>query len=63
MKRCLASLRFIFEYGTLDKENLSDNEFAGGADIVEIFGDDIAGFQKIMAVVASINQNAMKEAA
>ena len=59
--RCI--MDWMIEYGTLDKENLSDNEFAGGADIVEIFGDDIAGFQKIMAVVASINQNAMKEAA
>lgn len=54
---------WIIEYGTLEKEDIGNDEFAGGADIVEVFGDNIIVFQQIMGVVAKINANAMQMAA
>lgn len=54
---------WIIAYGTLDKEEMNDDEFTGGDDIVDIFGDNIADFQRIMAVIASINANALQAAA
>jgi len=54
---------WIITYGTLGKEDMRDPEFAGGSDIVEVFGDNIVDFQKIMAVIDSINANAMPLAA
>lgn len=42
---------------------MNDDEFTGGDDIVDIFGDNIADFQRIMAVIASINANALQAAA
>lgn len=54
---------WIITYGTLGKEDMRDPEFAGGSDIVEVFGDHIVDFQKIMAVIDGINTNAMPLAA
>lgn len=54
---------WIIAYGTLGREDMRDPEFAGGSDIVEVFGDHIPDFQKIMAVIDSINANAMPLAA
>lgn len=54
---------WIIEYGTLDREEMGSNEFAGGADITEVFGDNIGVFQQILAVVSQINANAMQAAA
>lgn len=54
---------WIITYGTLGKEDMHDPEFAGGSDIVEVFGDNIVDFQKIMAVIDGINTNAMPLAA
>lgn len=54
---------WIIAYGTLEREDMSDDEFAGGIDIVEVFGDNIADFQRIMAVITRINENAMRMAA
>lgn len=54
---------WIITYGTLGKEDMRDPEFAGGSDIVEVFGDHIVDFQKIMAVIDGINTNAIPLAA
>lgn len=59
--RCI--MDWIINYGTLAVEDMSDPEFAGGVDVIDIFGDNLADFQKIRAVIDSINANAMPLAA
>ncbi len=54
---------WIISYGTLAMEDMSDPEFAGGVDVIDIFGDNLADFQKIRAVIEGINANAMPLAA
>lgn len=49
---------YISQYGTLDLQEMADDEFAGGLSVVEVFSDNILEFKKIMAVVGSINANA-----
>ena len=59
--RCI--MDWIINYGTLAVEDMSDPEFAGGVDVIDIFGDNLADFQKFRAVIDSINANAMPLAA
>ncbi|HHT50985.1 MAG TPA: hypothetical protein GXZ78_05905 [Eubacteriaceae bacterium] len=40
-------------------EDMKDDEFAGGADIFEIFGDNLDAFQRIRGVLGTIDANAM----
>ena len=54
---------YISQYGTLDQQEMADDEFAGGLSVVDVFSDNVLEFKKIMAVVNSINSNAMPEAA
>lgn len=54
---------YISQYGTLDLQEMADDEFAGGLSVVEVFSDNILEFKKIMAVVGSINANARPTAA
>ena len=54
---------YISQYGTLDQQEMADDEFAGGLSVVDVFSDNILEFKKIMAVVNSINSNATQEAA
>lgn len=54
---------YIAEYGTLEQQEMADDEFAGGLSVVEVFGDNIVDFQRIMKIVADINANAMPMAA
>lgn len=54
---------YIVQYGTLDQQEMADDEFAGGLSVVEVFGENIIDFQKIMRVVEDINANAMLMAA
>ena len=54
---------YIAEYGTLEQQEMADDEFAGGLSVVEVFGDNIVEFQRIMKIVADINANAMPMAA
>lgn len=42
---------------------MADDEFAGGLSVVEVFSENMTEFKKIMAVVNSINSNAMPLAA
>lgn len=49
---------WITQWGTLKNEDMSEPEFAGGDDIVEIFKNNTVDFQNIMGVVAGINANA-----
>ncbi len=53
----------IIKYGTLEKEEMGAEEFAGGVDFVEIFEDNIDDFKKIISIVESINANALPMAA
>lgn len=39
------------------------DEFSGGLDVVQVFGENIIAFEKIMSVVEGINANAMPMAA
>ena len=56
-------VEYISQYGTLEQQEMADDEFAGGLSVVEVFGDNIVDFQKIMKIVADINANAMPMAA
>ena len=60
-------VRFIIDWitrwGTLMPEDMKDDEFAGGADIFEIFNDNLEAFQRIKRVIDSINDNALRMAA
>lgn len=54
---------YISQYGTLEQQEMADDEFAGGLSVVEVFGENIIDFQRIMKIVADINANAMPVAA
>jgi len=54
---------WITRWGTLMPEDMKDDEFAGGADIIEIFSDNLEVFQRIKIVIDSINDNALRIAA
>ncbi len=56
-------VEYISQYGTLDQQEMADDEFAGGLSVVDVFSENISEFKKIMAVVNSINLNAMPKAA
>ena len=47
----------------LEQQEMADDEFAGGLSVVEVFGENIIDFQRIMKIVADINANAMPVAA
>jgi hypothetical protein len=51
---------WITRWGTLISEYMKDDEFAGGADIFEIFDDNLDAFQRIKGVIETINANAMR---
>ena len=59
--RCI--IDWIVQYGTLERQDMAYDEFSGGLDVVEVFGDNIIAFEKIMSVVEGINANAMPMAA
>ena len=52
-------VEYVAQYGTLEQQEMADDEFAGGLSVVEVFGDNVVDFQKIMKIVAEINANAM----
>ena len=54
---------WIVQYGTLERQDMAYDEFSGGLDVVEVFGENIIAFEKIMSVVEAINANAMPMAA
>jgi type I restriction enzyme R subunit len=54
---------WITHWGTLMPEDLKDDEFAGGSNILEIFSDNLEVFQRIKTVIDTINANAMRIAA
>ena len=54
---------YVSQYGTLERSEMVDDEFAGGLSVVEVFSSNMTGFNKIMDVVNSINSNAMPMAA
>ena len=54
---------WITRWGTLTPEDMKDDEFAGGADIFEIFNDNLDAFQRIRSTIESINSNAIRAAA
>ncbi len=54
---------WITRWGTLMPEDMKDDEFAGGADIFEIFDDNLEAFQRIKVVIDTINANAIRVAA
>ncbi len=56
-------VEWIEKYGTLQRSDLQNTEFTGGDDIVDIFADNMDGFNKIMIAVDMVNANAMKKAA
>ncbi|NCC14918.1 MAG: DUF4145 domain-containing protein [Clostridia bacterium] len=51
---------WITRWGTLMPEDMKDDEFAGGADIFEIFDDNLDAFQRIRSVIDTVNANAMR---
>jgi len=51
---------WITRWGTLTPEDMKDDEFAGGADIFEIFSDDLETFRRIRSTIETINTNAMR---
>lgn len=53
-------IEWITRWGTLMPEDMKDDEFAGGADIFEIFDDNLDAFQRIRGVIETINANAMR---
>ncbi len=54
---------WITRWGTLTPEDMKDDEFAGGADIFEIFSDNLEAFRRIRSTIESINSNAIRTAA
>ena len=54
---------WLIRWGTVTTEDMKDDEFASGVDILEIFNDDLETFQRIKLVIDSINRNAMRLAA
>ena len=54
---------YIVQYGTLEQDEMANDEFAGGLSVVRVFGENIIDFQRIMEVVAGINANAMPSVA
>ena len=54
---------WLTKWGTVTADDMKDDEFVGGADILEIFDDNLEAFQKIKRVIESINNNAMRVAA
>lgn len=44
-------------------DDMKDDEFAGGADIFEIFNEDLDAFRRIGRVISNVNDNAVKMAA
>ena len=54
---------YIAKYGTLEQQEMANDEFASGLSVVEVFGDNITGFHRMMKIVADINANAMPMAA
>ncbi len=54
---------WIIKHGTLEKQELADDEFAPGINFVEVFNDNIAALQKIITAIESINANALQMAA
>lgn len=56
-------VEYLTDNGTLEQQEMADDEFAGGLSVVEVFGDNIVEFQRIMKIVADINANAMPMAA
>jgi Type I site-specific restriction-modification system, R (restriction) subunit and related helicases len=56
-------IEWLARWGTVTPEDMKDDEFAGGEDILEIFNDNIEAFQQIKRVIDSINNNALRMAA
>ena len=56
-------VEYLTDNGTLEQQEMADDEFAGGLSVVDVFGDNIVEFQRIMKIVADINANAMPMAA
>ncbi|MDR2162904.1 MAG: DEAD/DEAH box helicase family protein [Clostridiales Family XIII bacterium] len=60
-------VRYIIDWitcrGTLIPEDMKDEEFAGGAYIVEVFNNNLEAFQRIKGAITRVNNNAMKMAA
>jgi len=54
---------WIVKYGTLEADDMKDDEFAGGADIFETFDDNLEAFQRIKRTIDAINANAMRKVA
>jgi len=54
---------WITRWGTFTLEDKKDDEFVGGVDILEIFNDNLAAFQRIKAIIDTINANAIRTAA
>lgn len=54
---------WITRWGTLTPEDMKDDEFAGGADIFEIFSENLEAFRRIRSTIETINTNAMRLAA
>ncbi|NLN49644.1 MAG: hypothetical protein GX154_11295 [Clostridiales bacterium] len=53
-------IEWITRWGTLTPEDMKEDEFAGGADIFEIFDDNLDAFHRIRSVIETINTNAMR---
>ena len=53
---------WLTKWGTVTSDDMKDDEFAGGADILEIFAYNLEALQRIKQVVDSINNNALRVA-
>jgi len=51
---------WLTKWGTVTADDMKDDEFAGGADIFEIFDDNLEAFQRIKWVIDTINNNAIR---
>lgn len=54
---------WIIENGTLEKQELANDDFAPGINFAEAFDDNIIALQRIMTVIEGINANALQMAA
>lgn len=59
--RCV--IDWIVKWGTLEDEDMKNDEFCGGIDFMEAFEDNITALQTIIGRIRSINENAMRKAA
>lgn len=54
---------WIVKWGTLEDEDMKNDEFCGGIDFMEAFEDNITALQTIIGRIRSINENAVRKAA